>query len=452
MNSKTVLLALLSLILFVNIKAQQKNETLNNLIEVATNVSPNIRLLKSKKNIAGSKIEQGTNLPDPMLTFGLVNMPTNSFSFTQEPMTGKIIGITQAFPFPGGLSAKSDVIAMDTLIIEKEIEDFKNEIRKDVSNLYFDLQLVREEMLLTKKSKSLLEQISEVVKRKYEVSEASLQNIVQVEVQITRVQDRIESLIGKENGIVAELNALLLREENFPIETDNIMSVGDKNYSSTSLIKSANEYRPFLMGLKISEQKSKLIENSVKYSFYPNFQVGLQYTQREYSSATGQNWNDFFSVVVGISLPLGYGGKYSSKIDEAKYLQSFYREQYNYSIQLLNKSFGKIVAKLHELQNRDKLISKTLLHQAEQALQSSLSDYQVGKIDFVNVINAENDILKIKTDLIKIRTEYSKSIAHLDFLVGTNNYEKENVSLRLDKTETLPRYNKSGQARQGELK
>jgi len=190
-------------------------------------------------------------------------------------------------------------------------------------------------------------------------------------------------------------------------------------YSSISLIKVANEYRPFLKGIQLSEQKSKLLENSANYNYYPNFQVGLQYTQREYSASTGQNWNNFFSVVVGITLPLGYGSKYSSKVKEAQYLQSFYRDQYSSSIQTLNQSFGKIVAKLNELQNRDKLIDKTLLPQAEQALKASIADYQVGRIDFVNVINAENDILKIKTDLIKIRTEYSKNIAQLEFLVGS---------------------------------
>lgn len=421
MNSRTVLLAILSLALTASIYAQEKNETLDNLIELATSVSPKIRLLKSKKNVAGSKIEQGTNLPDPMLTLGLVNMPTNSFSFTQEPMTGKTIGITQAFPFPGGLGTKSNVIAMDTLIIEQEIEDYKNEIRKDVSNLYYDLQLVREEITLVKESKLLLGQISAVVKSKYEVSEASLQNLIKVEVEITRVQDKIESLGGKEIGIVAEINSFLLRDENSPINSENILPIGNNKFSSIALTKVANEYRPFLKGLKFSEQKSKLMENSAEYSFYPNFQVGVQYTNREYSFASGQNWNDLFSVVVGISLPLNYGGKYSSKVEEAKYLQSYYKEQYNSSVQSLNKSFGKIVAKLHELQNRDKLISGTLLNQAEQVLQASLSDYQVGRIDFVNVIIAEKDILKIKTDLVKIRTEYSKNIALLNFLVGTEN-------------------------------
>ncbi len=419
MNSKTILFVFLFIALFMNITAQQKNEPLDSLISQAIYISPKVKLLKSKKSVKSSKIEQGTNLPDPMLTLGLVNMPTNSFSFTQEPMTGKTIGLTQAFPFPGGLSAKSDVIAMDTLIVEQEIGDLENEIRKNVSSLYYDLQLVREEKVLAEESKDLLNQISEVVKSKYEVSEASLQNIIQVEVQITRVQDRIESLIGKENGIIAELNAYLLRDELSSIETEDISPITFSKYSSNSLIKAANEYRPFLRGIQLSEQKSKLMKNVADYNYYPNFQVGIQYTQREYSSLTGQNWNDFFSVVVGITLPLGYGSKYSSQVDEAKYLQMLYRDQYSSSIQTLNQSFGRIVAKLNELQSRDKLIDGTLLPQAEQALQASLADYQVGRIDFVNVINAENDILKIKTDLIKIRTEYSKNIAQLEFLVGS---------------------------------
>ena len=129
MNSRTILLIVFLIVSFINLTAQQDNEPLDSLIIRAIHVSPKIKLLRSKMEVSSSKIEQGTNLPDPMLTFGLVNMPTNSFSFTQEPMTGKVIGITQAFPFPGGLGTKSEVIAMDTLIVEQEIEDHKNEIR-----------------------------------------------------------------------------------------------------------------------------------------------------------------------------------------------------------------------------------------------------------------------------------------------------------------------------------
>ncbi len=404
-------------ILISGINAQNK-ETLPDLINTAIRVSPKIKMLHSKLNVTKSRIEIGTNLPDPTLTLGLANLPTNSFSFTQEPMTGKVIGLSQAFPFPGKLNTAADLKAIDTMIVKEEINDLKNEIIKNVSMLYYELRLVREEIKLAKESEALLKQISEVVKSKYEVSKANLQNVIQVAVQITRVKDKIEMLYGKEHSTLAELNAILLRDKGSVIITDSIKSLDDNLYSSNYLINTAVKNRPFLKGIKYTEEKFKIKENLADYSYYPNFKLALQYSQRDYNGLTGVDLNDFFSVVVGITLPLNYGGKNSAKVNESKYLQEFNRDRYNSSIQILNQSFAKITAKLDEIKERENLISKTLLPQAKQALEASLADYQVGRIDFVNVINAENDILKIKTDLIKIRTDYAKNIAKLEFLVG----------------------------------
>ena len=415
-----ILIVLIGLVSILNAQnSKMQNETLENLISEAIKVSPKIRMLQSKLSAAGARIEIGTNLPDPTLTLGLANLPTNSFSFTQEPMTGKIIGLSQAIPFPGKLGAAAEVKAIDTLIIKEEINDLKNEIQKNVSTLYFDLSLFRKEIELAKESEALLKQISEVVKSKYRVSKANLQNVIQVAVQITRVQDKIEVLRGKENATLAELNAILLRDANSEIESNEVFSLDRNIYKTPTLLKIAGNNRPFLKGIKYTEEKFKLKEEFAEYSYYPNFKLGLQYSQRDYNGLTGADFNDFFSVVVGITLPLNYGGKNTAKVNEAQYLQAFNRDRYNSSMQILNQSLSKITAKLDEIKSRDRLVSKTLLPQAEKLLQAALADYQVGKIDFVNVINAENDILKIKTELIKIRTDYKKNIAKLEFLIGT---------------------------------
>ncbi len=411
---------LLVLALFISgaMNAQKKAEPLDSLIAYAVKASPKLSMLQSKKDAAKTRIEIGANLPDPVLTLGLVNMPTNSFSFTQEPMTGKVIGLSQTFPFPGGLKAASEVKAVDTLIVHEEIEDQKNKIREEVSKLYFDLSFYREEIKLSEESEKLLHKISDVVRRKFEVSKAGLQNVIQVEVEITRTKERIENLKGKEEAALAELNALLLRDEKSPIETDEIQKIANLNFTSKMLLETASSNRPFLKGIKLAEQKSLKMKTQAEYLFWPNFKLGVQYNQRDYSSASGQNWSDFFSVLLGISLPINYGGNKSAKIYEAEHLQSLYREQYNSSLQSLNRSFGKINAKLTELRKREKLIAESLLPQAGDALEAAFADYQVGKIDFVNVIKAEEQILKIKTDLAKIRTEFAKNIAQLEFLVG----------------------------------
>ncbi|MBU1100588.1 MAG: TolC family protein [Bacteroidetes bacterium] len=397
---------------------QEQPSKLDALVAEAIKVSPRIKVLKSKHDAAVSRIEIGTNLPDPMLTLGLMNLPTNSFSFTQEPMTGKIVGLSQGFPFPGSLSAKADVIAVDTSIINEENADLKNEIRRDMSKLYYDLILTRREIELVLESKSLLHQISDVAKSSYEVSNASLHNVIQVEVQLTRVRDKIEMLRGNEKGLIAEINALLLRDEDSEVSTEETDTIAAKGYSTNSLISIAKIKRPFLNGIKYSEEKSRLMEELAEYDFYPNFNLGLQYTERDNISASGVNLNDFLSVMVGISLPINYGGKKTARVEEAQFLQTLNRERFNSSVQSLSQAFGKLTAKLHELENREKLVTESLLPQAEQLLKAALADYQVAKIDFVNVMKAENDILTIKTELVTLRTNYYKNLAEIEFLTG----------------------------------
>jgi cobalt-zinc-cadmium efflux system outer membrane protein len=111
--------------------------------------------------------------------------------------------------------------------------------------------------------------------------------------------------------------------------------------------------------------------------------------------------------------------KKTAKINRYRYLQDFYKQQYQSSIQQLQQSFGKYSATLQTLKSREILVSKTLLPQAEKAYQAAMADYQVNKIDFANVVKAETDILKIKTELAQIRTHYFKTLAELEFLSGT---------------------------------
>ncbi len=432
MNSKILIVLLIAALSVIN--AQNKTpdkQDLEWLINKAISVSPEIKMLEAKYRVAKSQIEIGTNLPDPVLTLGLANLPVNSFSFTQEPMTGKVIGLTQAIPFPGALSSAAGVKAVDTSIIRQNIIDLKNKIRKEVAGLYFSLQFVRENIRFANESIGLLKQISDVVRQKYDVGSASLQNLVQVEVQITRVKDKIESLKSEERALLAKLNAYLLRNGTGEIQTGKIQPIKFLETSTESLVRIATENRPQLQSLKLSVKKAQLMKEQAEYSFYPNFKLGLQYSQRDYNSVTSTDFVDFFSVLVGISLPINYGGKKTEQVNRAVHLGSLYNEQYNLAVQKLQQTFGTVNSKLLEMFNREELITDQLLPQAQQAYKAAIADYQVGKIDFANVIKAENDILNIKTELAKIRTDYYKNLFTIEYLAGT-----ELINIEKNRTET----------------
>lgn len=402
-----------------------QTEPLQDLINMAIEVSPKIKMLEMKKLAASNRIEQNSNLPDPMLTLGFANLPVNSFSFTQEPMTGKIVGLSQAFPFPGKLGEQADVNEKDVDIVEQEILDAKNEIRKNVIKSYNEIIFFRNAIHVAESSKDLLNNIAEVVRTKYSVSTASQQNLLKVELEITNLTEKIEDLKSKEQSQLSILNALLLRPADSQIITEKFPEINYEKFTVDALVDSAVKYRPFLEGIKEAKQKEIMKKSLTNYEYYPNFNLALQYSFRDKIESTNTPLEDFFSVMIGISLPLNYGGKVSSKVEETETMQKLYDEQYNMSIQILQSSFGSSVAKINSLQERIKLISEGSLIQANENLKTTLISYQVGQVDFLNVIDAQNSLLKIENDLYRLKTDYLNEIAELEFLTGTD-FKEEN--------------------------
>ena len=416
---------LVMLICFVaaSISVYAQQSVLDSLISEAVRVSPNLKMLEAKREVSQSKIAQVSNLPDPMLTLGLMNLPTNSFSFTQEPMTGKVVGLSQAVPFPGKLNEAEKVHAKDVDINQQEIDDAVNEIKNDVRKTYYDLRFVREAIKITRESKNNLEQIAEVVRTKYAVSKASQQNLIQIEVELTKIKDKIEELQGSEKSNLAVLNSYLLRDSLTPIRTDSTPSLASQDIDVAKLESLAKQNRPFLKGIELAKEKSVLKKNLAEYEFYPNFNFTIQYSQRDKIAATNTPLHNFLSFVVGINLPLNYGGKKTAAVEEAQLTQKMFGDQYNAALQVLDKNFGMSVSKLNELKEREKLIREGLLPQAEQSLKTALVNYQVGDIDFINVLDAQNKLYDIETNLYKIRTMYFKELSQLEFLTGTNVYK-----------------------------
>lgn len=397
-----------------------QTESLQDLINTAIELSPKIKMLEMKKLAASNRIEQNSNLPDPMLSLGFVSLPVNSFSFTQEPMTGKIVGLSQAFPFPGKLSEQAEVNSKDVDIVEQEILDAKNEIRKNVIKNYDELFYIRKAIKIAESSKDLLNNIAEVVRTKYSVSTASQQNVLKIELEITNIIEKIEDLKSKEQSQLSILNALLLRRAYSVIITEEFPEINYDRINVDALVDSAIKYRPFLAGIKAAKQKEVMKKSLAEYDYYPNFNLALQYSFRNKIERANTPLDDFLSVIVGISLPLNYGGKVSSKVDETESMQMLYDEQYNMSIQILQSSFGSSVAKLNSLKERITLIEEGSLIQANENLKTTLTSYQVGQVDFLNVIDAQNSLLKIENDLYRLKTDYLNEIAELEFLTGQN--------------------------------
>ncbi|MCK5881028.1 MAG: TolC family protein, partial [Sinobacterium sp.] len=109
-------------------------------------------------------IDQATSdsvLPDPTISVGLVNLPTDSFDFDQENMTQFKLAYTQRFPGGDSLDVKSRRSRLSAETMPFMRQDRMASVKREVSLLWLDGYLAAESIRLIKKNYALFEQLAE---------------------------------------------------------------------------------------------------------------------------------------------------------------------------------------------------------------------------------------------------------------------------------------------------
>ena len=126
---------------------------LNALIAETLKANPEIRQMGELRNASKETIRSAGALDDPELGFSLNDVPTDTWSFKQDPMTQKMVEVSQKFPFPGKRRLRSEVAAEQTRSDQFNYQDKVNEIRTKVIMGYWGLSLAYASYDLTEKNK-----------------------------------------------------------------------------------------------------------------------------------------------------------------------------------------------------------------------------------------------------------------------------------------------------------
>ncbi|MGD8780718.1 MAG: TolC family protein [Ignavibacteria bacterium] len=393
-------------------------QALNNIIDEATSLSPEIKMLETKKETAISRIAQDSNLPDPVVTLGLLNLPVNSFAFDREAMTGKAIGISQQFPFPGKLGTIESLKEYDVKIIEQEIDETENRLRQKIINEYAGLVYSTKLMEILKQKKELLKVLSNVVGKNYSVSRSSQQDIFKLELERTALENSIteqQSVIEIKKAV---LNNYLFRDSGsgFPVDKEEIV-IGGLTFLD-SVKSAAKENRPLLKQFALSKEKARKQEELAGYQFYPDFNVGVQYSQRDKIASTNTALNDVVTFKLGFNLPINYGGKKTAGTEGAKSLRLFFEQQYLKAMQLIDISIESSLLNMNSLKDRIKLLNDGLIPQAQKSYESSLANYQTGRTEFINVMESVNKLLDLQKEEYKMKLDLINEITNVEFQTG----------------------------------
>ncbi|MFC1728922.1 TolC family protein [candidate division KSB1 bacterium] len=386
--------------------------TLESLIDEAIARNPGLQAHKRSFEASRARIPQAGAWMDPKLNFSIMNFPVSEFGFDLEPMTQKQVSLMQSIPFPGITGLKSDIASYEADIAEQYVSESENSIIKRISVAFYEIAFIDKAAGITKMNKELLKSLHSIAAKKYEVGKGLQQDVLKAQVEISKVTDRLISYRARREAVVSELNGLLNRPPGSPTGPLAAVEYAPVNIDIEQLRQAALTSQPRLRVLRTEAQKNSAVVELSKKTYWPNFDLGIAYSQRD-------NRRDFFSAQFSVNLPIWKSRKQDKQVEESILrLRSVERRQEEMRLSI-DSQIAAVTAKIRESDERLRLLRDVIIPQARQALNSAVSGYEVGNIDFLTLLNNQITLFELEIDFHRLLSVYNKDIVSLEYIVGS---------------------------------
>jgi outer membrane protein TolC len=331
-------------------------------------------------------------------------------------MTQKQISVMQKLPFPGKRGLRGAIAEKAVDMAAEEYMEQKSMLIMQVKTTYARILFLDLAAAITEENRTLLRQFIKIAETKYEVGSGIQQDVIKAQVELSKMTDRLIPIKQKREVMVARLNNLLNRPVETPFTTNDQIRLTDLKLSLEDLKRIAEGRRSILKQKKHLIEKNETAMKLSKINYYPDFDIGVSYGQRDDSPA--QERADFMSAFVMIKIPLWHKEKEDRKVAEEE--ANVRKAQAEYSA-LKNNIFFNIKSLLAEIESHEKraeLLNSGLIPQSRLSLDSALSAYRVNKVNFLTLVNSQLTLYNYELDYNRVITDHEIKLAELESVIG----------------------------------
>lgn len=335
-------------------------------------------------------------LPDPMLMFGLNNLPADGKGgFDRFAMTSKSIGFIQKIP-NGGVRAAS-VAAKQQLAAKAQIAVTytHQQLVVALNTALAEQQRISTQQTLTKEDLKLLQQEAAFWNGRLQAGESALDEYSRVNAELAQTEAKLATLDAEAAQVNAELVRLVGQS-----------NISDFTTPTQTLWPNAFNIYP----IKLAEKDVHIAKANVtgaESAFKPSYQVGATYAQRDNSGSF--DGGDFVSAQVGLSIPLWSKQSQAPKLRSAQAGVRRSEALLADITSLTQQQLSTQLAKIKETKATQKALSEK-----QQAIQTQISSSRSaytndGRLD--KLIAAKRSLLKLKIQLAELSSRYVAQVS-----------------------------------------
>ena len=368
-------------------RAQEAVISLKDLEAEALNNNPEIAMAGKKAESAGERKTLASAMPDPMIGYMVQNvgaLGTSTIGTVDMSMQGVVF--SQEIPFPGKLGTKGRAAGKEAERAQEAARETMLRVLNSLRTAYYDYYLAYKSAEILEQTKELMQNVQRIAETRYATGQGMQQDLLRAQLEVSMLLDKIAEQEQKKDAQAAVINKLVGRDPLAPLGRPADLVVTSFDRSQDDLAAAALKHSPVL------EERRRMIEQG---------ESELSLSRREYlpDMVVSGGWftrgekSDVWQASLMFKVPLYLWNK-SAGVRAAD--ADLHSARYDYEAARV-----EVLARVKDLYSTIKtsehhlhLYEAGIIPQARLALQSTTANYQVGKTDFLTLLDSESLLLK----------------------------------------------------------
>lgn len=390
---------------------------LTDAVVAARAANPAVQASRLRAEAEQERVSPAGALPDPVLELGLLNRPFDGFG-TDERMTMNVIGLKQAFPWPGNQGFSEEGREHAARAAQLDAAEVEAQVVARTRAVHARLAYLDRAIAITADTRSMLRDFLEVAETRYASGAGVQQDVLQAQVAVGRTTADLAGMEQERVATAARLNALMGRPAGEPIPAVDLPPPGGESLPLDSLMVLSQSGRPALAAAQERALAAEARYRAAGRASYPDFELRVAYGQRP-------QYTDMGSIALGVSLPIWGGSKdkpleRAAAADQAELDARALELHYDTYARL-----GELRAADERARTLEEIYRVQILPQAEASVESAFAAYQVGSVDYATLLDARLTVNQYAIDRVRLAAERLQATAEIEALTRASGFDAD---------------------------
>jgi outer membrane protein TolC len=346
------------------------------------------------------RITTARSLPDPQITFQMD---------IENIVTSIMPGLVMNFPGRGKLRAAADVASTESQAKYFTFQTRVLETALELKRAYFNLHFLDEKIRINQETLLLLSDLEALARAQNEIGKVTLQDVLRAEIEQDRLRSDLANLGDSRPSLMAAFEAALGLGAGAPAPPlPKGFAPTSLDLTADGLLETALQSNPRLKAMAAEVRTAEAAIVQAQRSRRPDTSVGLM--------ADAKTSPTLYRPTATVSLPL-WRDKIAAQIAEAQANKTaaearLSSEQIKLAVEFAEKSYLYREASRNLALLRDQLIPRQ-----RQSLEVARTGYLAGQIDFFNLTDAEQTLLRFALTEVEARAQRELALAEISLLV-----------------------------------